>query len=100
MLLKFNFVIKCHSHSNKVIRLLQYSSANRMGVTAGCIVLEMEAIIVLVLLAFNFIPQMSHRSRTLPRSRIRNSATVTLTPWGWQNSHQSNVISITDQIIF
>ena len=39
---------------------------------------DLETIIILVLLAFNFIPQSSHLSLTLPRSRIRNSATVTL----------------------
>ena len=31
-------------------------------------------------LAFNFIPQRSHHSLTLPRSQIRDSATATLTP--------------------
>ena len=46
----------------------------------GCIVRDLETIIVLVLLAFNFIPQRPHHSLTLPRSRIRDSATVTLTP--------------------
>ena len=66
----------------------------------GCIVQDLETIIVLVLLAFNFIPQRSHYSLTLPRSRIRDSATATLTPGGWHNSHQSGVISITDQLIF
>ena len=45
-----------------------------------CIVHALETIIVLVLLAFNFIPQMSHHSLTLPRSRFRDSATVTLMP--------------------
>ena len=35
-----------------------------------------ETITVLVLLAFNFIPQRSHHSLTLPRSRFRDSATV------------------------
>ena len=46
----------------------------------GCIVRYLKTIVVLVLLAFNFIPQRSHHSLTLPRSRIRDSATVTLTP--------------------
>ena len=46
----------------------------------GCIVRDLETIIVLVLLAFNFIPQRSHHSLTLLRSRIRDSATATLTP--------------------
>ena len=46
----------------------------------GCIVRDLETIIVLVLLSFNFIPQRSHHSPTLPRSQIRDSATVTLTP--------------------
>ena len=39
----------------------------------GCIVRDLKAIIVLVLLTFNFIPQRSHHSLTLPRSRIRDS---------------------------
>ena len=42
-----------------------------------CIVHDMETIIVLVLLAFNFIPQRSHHSLTLPSWRFRPSA---LTP--------------------
>ena len=46
----------------------------------GSIVSDLETTIVLVLLAFNFIPQRSHHSLTLPRSRIRDSATVTQTP--------------------
>ena len=44
------------------------------------IVRDLKTIIVFVVLALNFIPQRSHRSLTLPRSRIRDSATVTLTP--------------------
>ena len=40
---------------------------------------DLETIIVLVLLAFNFIPQKSHHSLTLPRSRSNDSAAVTLT---------------------
>ena len=43
----------------------------------GCIVHDLETI--LVLLAFNFIPQKSHRSLT-SRWQLRDSATVTLTP--------------------
>ena len=39
---------------------------------------DLETIIVLVLLAFNFIPQRSHHSLTLPRLWIRDSATATL----------------------
>ena len=45
-----------------------------------CIVHDLETIIVLVLLAFNFIPQWSHHSLTLPRSWIRDTATATLMP--------------------
>ena len=40
----------------------------------------LKTLIVLVLLAFNFIPQRSHHSLTLPRSRIRDYATATVTP--------------------
>ena len=45
----------------------------------GSIVRDQKTIIVLVLLVFNFIPQRSHHYLTLPRSQIRDSATVTLT---------------------
>ena len=41
---------------------------------------DLGTVIVFVLLAFNFIPLSSHHSLTLPRSRIRDSATVTQTP--------------------
>ena len=46
----------------------------------GCIVRDLETIIVLVLLAFNFIPQRAHHAFTLTRSRFRESATVTQAP--------------------
>ena len=42
--------------------------------------LDLETIIVLVLLAFNFIPQRSHHAFPLTRSRFRDSATVTRAP--------------------
>ena len=50
------------------------------GGDLGCIVRDLETNIVLVLLAFNKISERSHHPLTLPRSRIRDSATVTLTP--------------------
>ena len=80
MLLKGHLGLKCHSQHNKVIRLLQYSSANSQWGWLGCNVRDVETIVVLVLLAFNFIPRRSHHSLTLSRSRIRDSATVTLSP--------------------
>ena len=43
------------------------------GCDWGCIVRDLETIIALVLLTFNFIPKWSHHSLTLPRSWIRNS---------------------------
>ena len=46
----------------------------------GHIVRDLETVIVLVLIAFDFISQRSHHSLTLPKSRIRDSATVTLRP--------------------
>ena len=59
----------------------------------GCIVQDLETIIVAVFLRFNFIPQRSHHSLTPPRSRIRDSATATMTPgdgttWPSNWSHQ------------
>ena len=46
----------------------------------GCIVHDLETIIVLIFLAFNFIPQRSHYTFTLARARFRDCATVTGTP--------------------
>ena len=60
----------------------------------GCIVRDLGTTIVLVLLAFNFIPQRSHHSLTLMKSRLRHSATVTLTPG---DGTQLSIIGITDQ---
>ena len=46
----------------------------------GCIVRDLEIVVVLVVLTFNFIPQRSRHSLTFTRSRLRDSLTVTLTP--------------------
>ena len=46
----------------------------------GCIVRDLETIIVLVFLASNFIPQRSHHAFTLTRTGFRDSATVTQAP--------------------
>ena len=84
MLLKGHLGIKCHSQTVQPI-------VN--GGDCGCIVRDLETIIVLVLLAFNFIPQRSHHSLTLPRLRIRDSATATLMlgmaqqPSKWSHQH-------------
>ena len=56
----------------------------------GCIVRYLETIMVLVLLAFNFILPRSHHSLTLPRSRFGDSANATLNAWGWHNSKWSH----------
>ena len=58
-----------------------------------CIARDLETIIVLVLLTFNFIPQRSYHSLTLPKSLIRDFATATLTPGDdttaskWRHQH-------------
>ena len=71
-----------------------------MGVSGEpLIVRDLEIIIGLSLLAFNFIPQRSHHLLTLPRSRIRDSATVTLMPRDGTTAIKVE-ISITDQLIF
>ena len=81
MLLKGHLGIKCHSEYNKVVKTdsVQFHQIVN-GEDWGCIVRDLETIVVLVLLTFNFIPQRSHHSLTLPRSQIRDSATATLTP--------------------
>ena len=101
MLLKGHLGIKCHSQNNKVTRLLQYSSAIVNGGDWGCIVRDLETIIVLVLLAFSFIPQRSHHSLALPcMVTDQGLCYCNSDAWGWHNSYQSGVISITDQLIF
>ena len=80
MLLKYHLGINCYSQYNKVVRLLQYVPPIVNSGDWGCVVRDMQTMIVFVFLAFNFIPQRSHHSLTLPRSRIRDSATVTISP--------------------
>ena len=60
---------------------------------------NLETIIVLVLLAFNFIPQRSRHSLTFKRSRLRDSATVTLTPGDGTTAIKVESSVITDQLI-
>ena len=79
MLLKGQLRIKCHSQYIQIIRLLQHRSIVN-GCDWGFSVHDLETIIVLVLLAFNFIPQRSHHAFTLTRSRFGDSATVTRAP--------------------
>ena len=60
----------------------------------GCIVRNPETIIVLVLLAFNFITQRSNHSLTLTRSRHRDSATVTALELSeWSHRHNRSAYS-------
>ena len=63
----------------------------------GCIGRDLKTTMVIFSNAFNFIPQMSHYSLTLTRSRLRVSATVILTHG--DDSYQSGVIGIIDQLI-
>ena len=46
----------------------------------GFIVRDLETLIVLVLIACNFVPQRLHNSLTRQRSQITDSATATITP--------------------
>ena len=82
MLLKSHLGIKCHSQYNKVEDPFSTVPSVINGGDWGCIVRDLETIIVLVLLAFkfNFIPQRLHHSIIFTRVRLRDSATVTLTP--------------------
>ena len=89
------------SQNIQVSRLLQHSAANSSSIGGdwGYIVRDLETIIVLVLLAFNFIPHRLHHSLTLLRSRFNDSATATLTS-GDGTTATKVVISITDEFIF
>ena len=79
--LKCHLGIKCHSQNNKVIRLLQYGPPIVNGGDWGCIVRDLETIIVLVLIVFNFIRYRAQHLLTLPWLWLRYSANVTLRPW-------------------
>ena len=53
LLLKGQLRIKCHSQYIQIVRLLQHSTVKVNGGDWGCIVRDLDTIIVLVLLAFN-----------------------------------------------
>ena len=89
--------IKCHSQYKKVSFSTVPPIVN--GGDWGCIVRNLETIIVLVLLAFNFIPQRSHHPLSLPKVKDQGLCYCNSDAWRWHNSHQSRVISITDQLI-
>ena len=70
------------------------------GACRECIVRDLENIIVLVLLAFNFITKRSHHSLILQKSRFTDSATIPLThEEGTINIHESGVSVITYHLI-
>ena len=58
----------------------------------GCIVLDLETIIIEVLLTLNFIPN-------LDEVRAQGLSYCNSNAGGWYNSYQSGVIGITDQLI-
>ena len=97
MLLKSHLGIICHSQYIKIIRLLRHSIVNAGDY--GCIVPDMGTIIVLVLPAFNFIPQRSHHSLSMTRALLKDYATVTLTPGNakqpskWSHRHNPSAYS-------
>ena len=68
------------------------------GGDLGCIVRDLKTIIVLDLLAFNFIPQSSHHSQTPPRSRF-SDCNGNSNAWEGHNSYQSGVICIDNELI-
>ena len=77
MLLKGRLGIKCHSqYGNISMSSDSFSTVPPIvnGSDWGCIARDLETIIILILLAFNFISQRSHHSLTPPKSRIRDYA--------------------------
>ena len=84
MLLKSHLGIKCHTQFIKVTRFLQHSSTNGYWGDLGCIVCDLETIIVLVFLAFNLILQRMkfhyYHSLTFSTLCFRDSDTASLTP--------------------
>ena len=99
MLLKGHLGIKCHSQYNKAIKFLQYSSANSSWTYLGmhCARPRDYHNLGLTLIQFHppkVTPLTNHAKVTDQGLCHRNSDA-----WGWHNSHQSGVISITDQLI-
>ena len=80
MLFKRHLGIKCNSQYIEVIRLLSTVHPKVNAGDRGCIVCDLQTIMVIVSLTFNFICERLHHSLILPWSRFRDSATVTLTP--------------------
>ena len=79
VLLKCHLSIKRHPQYNKVSRLFQDSFFQSQWGWLGWIVCDLVTILlVVVLLAFNFIPHKSHHILTLFRSRFRDSVRATL----------------------
>ena len=100
MLLKGHLWIKCHSQNNKVIRLLHYTSANSLWGWLG-----MHCASPRDYHSLGFTHIQFHHPKVTPRTNPANVTDQGLCncnsdAWGWHNSHQSGVISITDQLIF
>ena len=88
MLLKGQLRIKCHSNISRSSDSFSTVPSMVNGGEWGCIVHDLETIIVLVLLTFNFIPpkvtpRIHSDEVTVHGLCYRNS-----TAWGWHNSHQ------------
>ena len=98
MLFNSHLGMKCHSQYNKVIDSFSTVPPMVNGGDWGCIVHELETIIVLVLLAFNIIPKVTPLSN-IDKVMAQGCCYFNFNAWGWHNSYQSGVISITDKLI-
>ena len=69
------------------------------GNDCGCIVRDLETIIVLGLLASNFISQRSHHALTnLPEVTIQRLCNSNSNAWGWHNTFESGFSGTTDML--
>ena len=99
MLLKGHLGIKCLSRN--IIRSSDSFSTVPPIVNGGdwgCIVLDLETIIILVLLAFICFRKVAPLTN-LAKVTEQGLCYCNSNAWGWHNSHQSGVICITYQLI-
>ena len=99
MLLKSHLGIKCYSQYNKVIRLLQHSSAN-----SWCMWLGIHCALPGDYHSLSLICMEFHPSKVMPLTNLDEVTAQGLwhcnsSATGWHNSNQGRVFGITDQLI-
>ena len=98
MLLNCDLGIKCYTYYIRVIDSFSTVLPIVNGGDWGCIVRDLETIIVFVLHAFNFIPKCSHYSLALTGHGLTGQGLCNANAWKWYSRYQSGVIGIIDKL--